>query len=255
MIKSLLTGGIGNLLFQVSTGYSLAKKLNTDYVIDYNEKTLRNELVHHQAYKNNLFKKIKPLEFKHKFKRYQQQGYKYNPIPLIDNLELLGFWHSEKFFFEYEKEIRSLYEFPERITKKVDLKLEKIRKKKLGIHIRDFKHHFALFPNLPKIFYDLALKKFNLDEYELIIITDNIEKVKSLYDMNKFIFLYNDDELEDLYTMSKCDSLIISNSTFAWWGAWLGRKNRKIIVPPIWFGNAGPIDTQDLIPSRWEILS
>ena len=48
--------------------------------------------------------------------------------------------------------------------------------------------------------------------------------------------------------MSKCDDYIIANSTFSWWGSWLGTSpTKKIIAPKIWFGPAaGGIDTKDI---------
>ena len=61
--------------------------------------------------------------------------------------------------------------------------------------------------------------------------------------------------LMTLYCLSQCDSVIMSNSTFSWWGAWLGKRKEKVIVPPFWFGRAGPRDLEDLIPDRWEVLT
>ena len=46
---------------------------------------------------------------------------------------------------------------------------------------------------------------------------------------------------------------IISNSSFAWWGAWLGEKeDTRTIAPNIWFGNELPTGfSEDIIPKRW----
>lgn len=37
---------------------------------------------------------------------------------------------------------------------------------------------------------------------------------------------------EQLYIMSLCDHFIIPNSTFSWWGAWLGKNEEKRVICP-----------------------
>jgi hypothetical protein len=37
-------------------------------------------------------------------------------------------------------------------------------------------------------------------------------------------------DIEDLFAMSTCKYGIVANSSFSWWGAWLG--NEKIVVCP-----------------------
>ena len=49
--------------------------------------------------------------------------------------------------------------------------------------------------------------------------------------------------------MTAMEELIISCSSFSWWGAWLG-QTRKVIVPRHWF--SGVIeDYQDVYLSHW----
>jgi hypothetical protein len=56
---------------------------------------------------------------------------------------------------------------------------------------------------------------------------------------------------EDLYLMSQCRHGIGANSTFSWFGNWLGEHPKRIsIVPERWFVNP-EIDTSDLIPKGW----
>ena len=54
----------------------------------------------------------------------------------------------------------------------------------------------------------------------------------------------------DLYLMSLCNHGVISNSSFAWWGAWLGdnQKDRIIIAPDPWFQKH---ESGGVVPTRW----
>ncbi len=68
-------------------------------------------------------------------------------------------------------------------------------------------------------------------------------------------------EHEDIMLMSFCDHAIIANSSFSWWGAWLGDQTaedygmkRIVIAPKDWFNPTGPaksLDTSDVCPERW----
>ena len=61
-------------------------------------------------------------------------------------------------------------------------------------------------------------------------------------------------EHEDLWLMSLCRHGITANSTFSWWGAWLGDADptgRTIITPKKWFTEKAGVSSIDIIPSRW----
>lgn len=64
-------------------------------------------------------------------------------------------------------------------------------------------------------------------------------------------------EVEDLWLMSLCHHAIIANSSFSWWGAWLNPAEnevpykRIVMAPERWF-NSTALDSQDIIPDRWQ---
>jgi hypothetical protein len=53
--------------------------------------------------------------------------------------------------------------------------------------------------------------------------------------------------IDDLRLMSRCRHHIIANSTFSWWGSWLGRSDGLVVTPAPWL----PGNEQSYCPARW----
>lgn len=61
-----------------------------------------------------------------------------------------------------------------------------------------------------------------------------------------------EDAHEDIRLMMECKHFVIANSSFSWWGAWLGRaENKRVVAPVQWFHDSRN-DTKDLIPEQWQ---
>ena len=62
------------------------------------------------------------------------------------------------------------------------------------------------------------------------------------------------DAREVLALMSKGDTMILSNSSFAWWSGWAGeRPGQTVVAPRPWFADPA-LDTRDLLPRHWLTL-
>lgn len=53
----------------------------------------------------------------------------------------------------------------------------------------------------------------------------------------------------EMLAMSYAAANVIANSTFSWWGAWMGAPGRPVVAPDPWFANGPTID--GLIPPAW----
>ena len=255
MITSYLTGGIGNQLFQVAAGYSLSLDLKSNFFLNYypNPKNWENSY-NQNLYDKTMFRKFKKTD-NDKFEKYNQMGFSFKPIPRKRNLCLIGYFQSEKFFLNHFNEIRELYTFPKSISEQIDKKLKKIKKKKIAVHIRwgSYKKTMTILPTLPKEYFEMAIEqiKEKYKDFELIFFSDNPKEVKKQFKSHNYTFLNNNNDIEDLYAISQCDSVIMSNSTFSWWGSWLGKKKDVVIYPKPWFGIMGPLDVNDICPKKW----
>jgi hypothetical protein len=55
------------------------------------------------------------------------------------------------------------------------------------------------------------------------------------------LFMERNRDYEDLFLMAACDEHIMANSTFSWWGAWLG--NGLSVMPRDWGPAFGSTET------------
>ncbi len=63
-------------------------------------------------------------------------------------------------------------------------------------------------------------------------------------------FALNDSET--LKLMSLGSGIVIANSTFSWWSAFLGNYENNVVAPQKWY--RGLPDPKDLIPKNWKLI-
>lgn len=57
----------------------------------------------------------------------------------------------------------------------------------------------------------------------------------------------------EMLAMSRARAVIMANSTFSWWGAWMAGRDIPVIAPSPWFVSGPPV--ADLLPPWWMTLS
>lgn len=278
MIIVKLAGGLGNQLFQYAIGYNLAYKNNTGLLLDisaFNSCKLRNyELSVFNIQENfaslsdiNKFKPKKILKFytiKNK-KHIKQKGTSFDSkiLELKGDLYLDGYWQSEKFFKEVEKQIREDFSFKiasEQLNKQISTKIT--MDNSISIHVRRGDYITNTKTNsvhgiCSLDYYSKSVKYITnkVENSHFLIFSDDINWVKENLDIpfpKTYVDWNNSDKAyEDLRLMSLCKHNIIANSTFSWWGAWLNNNPDKIVIAPRKWFNDSKIDAADIIPESW----
>ena len=256
MITCKLLGGIGNQLFQISATYALALRNNDISGFDFDLCSTPNQGHTSNKYKDSILSKVNNVNgFNHRH-IYIEPRFGYEEIPYAKDLMLHGYFQSEKYFKDFEKEIIELFHFSIDDKKKIKNFFHwwgLLDKPITSVHIRrgDYLKFTDFHPVCSPEYFNNAMKEIG-DSY-FVFVSDDMDWVKATFTGNtNYIYSDFNDETLDLTLLTMCDNNIISNSSFSWWGAYLNQnKDKKIIAPKQWFGPSGPQDTQDLIPDGW----
>ncbi len=290
MIYVRIIGGLGNQLFQYAFARYLAEMNNTGVKLDitgfsqYNlhkyslsafniQEIIANEeeLKLIQEAKNNPIQKISYKIFKYNIKAKpisyirEISPYSFNDklIHLNDNIYLDGYWNSEKYFIAIKSIIKREFQVkvqPDDINKKYYDSI--LSCNSVSIHFRrgDFINNYTHGIS-DIVFYQRGINYINerIDHPHYFIFSDDPDWCKtnlSFIKPSTFLDINNPDKnYEDLRLMSACKHNIIANSTFSWWGAWLGNNQDKIVIcPDIWFNDRlknRKINFNDLYPASW----
>lgn len=90
---------------------------------------------------------------------------------------------------------------------------------------------------LPMSYFKNALNEItNLESYKIHIISDDINAIKEKFKFLKNANYFNESEIIDFQLISNADKIIISNSTFAWWAAFLSNKVKTVLAPEFFVG-------------------
>jgi len=171
-----------------------------------------------------------------------------------DNINLYGFFQTEKYFKHIEDEIRKDFTFVDDILK--PCKEAFGSQELIGLHIRrtDYVQKQDYHPLCTQEYYKEALSRMPEDT-TVVIVSDDPDwcAKQELFAPDRFMISESGDNIIDMCILSLCKYHIIANSTFSWWGAWLA-NSEKVIAPKSWFGTESNVTDVDLVPDHWERL-
>lgn len=259
MIITRLLGGLGNQMFEYAMGLSLAYKKNTSFKM--NIRAFKETRIPYGLNNFSITAKIaNPLEIllvkKLTPKNYFDESYWLNYNNWRD-------WMSEKPAKEIESTIRKEFSLKAELLEQLEKKNHSIIKQikesnSVAIHMRRtdyFEKENCIVLDLN--YYTKALEIINekVDNPKYFFFSDDMEWVKKHFSNLPNAFFLSNKDYEDMVLISLCKHDIISNSTFAWWGAWLNDNPKKIIIAPEnWFVNSYNVE-ESLNLKSWIIIN
>lgn len=242
MITVKLLGGLGNQMFQYA--YALALR-NKGYQVQLDRSSLIEET--HREYSLGYFG-IKAADEPPRGPHTHEAGMNFNPEYLApkDPSIMVGYWQSEKYFEDIADKVREAFAFksvPFRYVHTIALHVR--RQDYVGLQ------HFHGMPSLD--YYREAVAHIRRSVgccVPVRVISDDHKWCQENLPSDFTIF-DGANKYEDLITMAFSDYKVLSNSSFSWWGGWLGPQ-RLVIAPKRWFADEkAEAGAGDIVPVRW----
>lgn len=192
----------------------------------------------------------------------ERDGYNFNPEVLEPHKGLnifFGGWHNYRYLEPIELLVRKSYQFPSfKDEKNIGIKDVACQPQNVAVHIRrgDYLIDDKLGPVCDKRYFMKCVEYFEqiIDSPVFYIFSNDPEWSKLIFEGKKHIIVdWNKgvNSWVDMALMSSFKNIIISNSTFSFWSAWLGNCE-NVLCPPFFLNNDY---STDIFPPSWVRIS
>ena len=192
---------------------------------------------------------------------YEKAEYQYDETILeLKEGYLDGFWQTWKYMDGIQNSIRDCFKFVGNMPQNAQQIRNMIHKTdSVAVHVRrgDYLKLKDIYGNIcTEEYYKDALEEMKqmIDNPTFFFFSDDIEWVKNTFGTSEE-YIYADgsnrwEDYHDMQLMSECKHMIMANSSFSWWAAFLNQnEGKKIICPNQWINSSE--DTSDVYCKEW----
>jgi hypothetical protein len=181
------------------------------------------------------------------------------------NCYLVGYWQNLKYFSNMRHLLTEELAPNWQLSEKSKIMLNEIQKTiSIGVSIRrgdyTLAHNRSFFGVLEAEWYIKASRMFAQrlkDPVYFVFCDDNDWAKENVRFPGKTVYVDHNNGTkphEDLYMLAHCSHHIIANSSFSWWGAWLGWHTGQIVIAPHNWLVGRRIEEMGLLEKGWETL-
>jgi glycosyl transferase family 11 len=254
MITSVFMGGMGNTMFQLAVGLAQARRLNTTLQLDVSLLGGKRKYVLDQW---NLPGDITTVTGVTPTVHENGMGYNRDINERVKDGDCLyGYWQSKKYFekitaFIYASFIPKQYATPRAVEFYPTGNSVMLHVRRDDYLVSPHKEFHGL---LSMSYYESAMSHIRgrVDNPKFFVFSEDVEWARQNFTSPDAVVVPRGQEAEDIYLMSLCQHAITANSSFSWWGAFLGddQPNRIVIAPSQWFQDSRT-DYSDIVPDKW----
>lgn len=273
-----LSDGLGNQLFQYAFAYSYARKTGREvlldpfffgtfrsyqlerFAIDINRRFIdlvwdyllgfgpRKARRYKERYRNGKIKKGYQIVQEKQIMSYDASVYQCREASYF-----IGFWQTPLYFEEYYEDIKRQFILKRSLGSRASNYAKQMKdKNSVSLHIRRTDYDRDINNAcLDFFFYKEALKKMEeaVGDFTLFVFSDDKEFVKQKFNLHDYILVEEVTDIEEFDLMHRCKHHIVANSTFSWWGAYLGENKGGVVFAPV-----VDIWNEDFYPKEWNLI-
>lgn len=269
-IATALIGGLGNQMFQYAAGRAQALRIGCELVLD---TTPLHEKGRHtpRRYELHAFNiqasvdTLSPKQLRRMLPANEPALPRQQFFDVRRGSRLNGYWQSECHFAHIRPHLIDEFSLSSAPSPYVADLANQIRRTANATSIHFRRGDYVSNPSAadfhgvcPNRYYQDALAELcrQAQPLDLFVFTDDPQWVSQhgpLPPGYKLVDCAQSTPAEDIWLMSLCRHHVIANSSFSWWGAWLGDHQGITIAPRRWLLDTAT-DTSHIIPEHWTRL-
>ena len=161
-----------------------------------------------------------------------------------------GVWQAVDYYTDAKDKLREVFAHPTPNEYNQQLIKDIQNCNSVGLHVRRGDYLFA--PEFNGIcnldYYKRAISEILKDneKHYFYIFSNDIawckQEIEPLISGHEIVYVTGNtgpNSCWDMFLMTYCENLIIANSSFSWWGAFLNKDVKKVIVPNKWVNREG----------------